>query len=128
MAAALKAAGPNVLLGDERGPVPMTPADLGDPRVLVVKVPSGTTRLPRQPCPRCGELLTATNCLEDPEARPTEGSPSVCVYCGAALIFDAGARLHLATRAELRALSRDVRRDIVDMQTQIRARSTGTFV
>jgi hypothetical protein len=130
MRAIFAAVGPNVVIDPLRGPLRMTGADLGDPRITLVMTRDDVAPMgiKHQPCPKCGTLLKSAACLEDLDARPSEGSVTVCAICAAVMVFEAGGGVRLASRREIRSWDRDQRRQIVDMQTQIRARSTGAPV
>lgn len=55
--------------------------------------------MPKDVCPRCGSRL---DCASHPaDAQPGPGDMSVCLYCGAALVFLEDLRTRLATQEEI---------------------------
>lgn len=43
---------------------------------------------PPSNCPSCGKVNDLAECLEDESARPKPGDVSICIKCGAFLIFN----------------------------------------
>jgi hypothetical protein len=58
------------------------------------------------PCPKCGKLLDGWAETGHGDA-PSEGDPTVCVYCAEVLLFDADLRPRLPTQAEYVELMTD---------------------
>jgi uncharacterized protein (DUF983 family) len=57
------------------------------------------TDTPKNNCSRCGSEMDAATGF-DPEARPKEGSISMCAYCGKLALFNADLTLRPLTDAE----------------------------
>lgn len=66
----------------------------------------GTTSVPEQLCPKCGYLMEATTPL-DGGALPKDGDVSICLNCGAILIFTAELKMRAATDQEVAEIMRD---------------------
>jgi len=59
------------------------------------------TKIHSEPhCPDCGHLLDGAS-SEDPNARPSEGCPAVCINCSTILIFNRDLSLRVATKKDL---------------------------
>ena len=59
-------------------------------------------------CAACGKRLNATGPISDPDGQgPDPGSITVCVGCGAILIYRADMRLRFLTPAEMARLHAD---------------------
>lgn len=64
---------------------------------------SEATSTPQNACWACGYGIDSAADARDEDARPREGSWSVCLNCGAALVFRADLTVREPTRAELQA-------------------------
>jgi len=77
-----------------------------------------TARIPDQNCPRCAYRLTAATGLTHDET-PEALDLTVCIRCGAALVFEPGLRMRLATEEDLRALDGETREEIARLQATV---------
>lgn len=82
-----------------------------------------TTATPRVLCGTCGYLFTNSTGVTSDTA-PEAGDFSICINCGAVLIFDRDLRLRIATEAEITEVMQDeeARRAIQRAQTFIAKR------
>lgn len=61
-------------------------------------------------CPKCNHALDDATCVNNPNARPTHGDLSVCIYCGAANVFqDNPPSLRTLTVDDIQALNAEER-------------------
>jgi len=67
-------------------------------------------RLAANACPKCFKKLDAATCVEKdrlPGWRPEPGDLSVCLYCGAFLMYDKAMRLQILPGSEVVKLPRE---------------------
>jgi len=69
--------------------------------------PGATTRTPRNKCLNCGFWTEAASTPDGSAGAPTEGSLSVCIKCGAVMMFDQDLRLRGMTASEMDSLLAD---------------------
>lgn len=60
-------------------------------------------------CPGCRHHLNAATAVADNNLQPTAGDLSVCLYCGAGLVYLAGGDVRLMTDGELQKLNDEER-------------------
>jgi len=82
-----------------------------------------TTRIPGALCPSCGELIDAASNRGDAVPKPSD--LSVCVFCGAALVFGDNLKLRAMTAEEFAALPDEVRDFIQTVRDQFVSKRRG---
>lgn len=76
-----------------------------------------TFRTPPRLCPKCGDKLDAvTNLTRNQPGGPDPGSVSMCINCGAVLMFGEGLTLREMTHPEIGALPEDALFLLAQMQ------------
>jgi hypothetical protein len=96
------------------------------PRLLWARegfpAPDGVTRLPAQPCPLCGETLSAAGPVADDgrAVGPAPGDWTICAYCLQWLVFRDGGGFRPVTGREWLALTPDERVQLTAQREQVR--------
>jgi len=69
---------------------------------------TGVTRTPLNNCLNCGYKIDAAGTVDgEPGPGPTEGSLSVCLKCGAVMMYDGDLKLRGMTGAEMDEIIND---------------------
>jgi hypothetical protein len=71
-------------------------------------------------CPYCGYLNQCATCPGDDDARPSDGTPSICIRCGEWSLFDANMLLRRPTMAEFVTITRTCGRQIEAFRRALR--------
>lgn len=71
------------------------------------------------PCPKCGKTLDAACSLHNPEARPTPGDVSICIYCAALLQFDEALAPQILTNEALDAMPGEFIAELLHAQSSL---------
>jgi len=77
-----------------------------------------TTRVPGSDCPACGYHIDAATCVEG-NYQPSPGDPTVCVACGAVLVFTEARTLRATTAAEVATFPAETRRLLTKVQQAV---------
>lgn len=77
--------------------------------------------LPKSECPICFYEMDAATALEGDRATPMPGDYSLCINCGALLVFEERSQLRQATEDDMEFLFPDQRDKIQITQQFIRA-------
>lgn len=66
-----------------------------------------STRTPECRCLACGHKISAASEMDNTGERPVEGNLTVCLYCGAVMMFDHDLTLRGMTDAEMDGVMAD---------------------
>lgn len=77
-------------------------------------------RTPPVQCPQCKALLDAAASMDEGNTEPPdEGDITVCIYCGAVLMWEFNMQLTLLTEEELEEIAKEYP-DIIEAATVIK--------
>lgn len=72
-----------------------------------------STDIPQQPCPQCGRVMELASSLTSDDAVPSCGDVTICIGCGAVMMFDFAMRVQVLSPDAIKDLPQGVRRVLV---------------